>query len=50
MVKAMLKLSKIAHVMGLLSMYKIWVKSRTLNLDLICLIHKLEVEINILLT
>jgi len=46
MVKAMLKLSKIAHVMGLLSMCKIWVKSSALNLDLTCLIHKLEAEIN----
>ena len=50
MVKAMLKLSKMAYVIGLLSMCKIWVKSRALNLDLTCLIRKLEAEINILLT
>ena len=50
MVKAMLKLSKMAYVIGLLSMCKIWVKSRALNLDLTYPTHKLEAEINILLT
>jgi hypothetical protein len=34
MVKAMLKLSKATYVIGLLSMCKIWVKSRALNLNL----------------
>lgn len=32
MVKAMLKLSKAAYVIGLLSICKIWVKSRALNI------------------
>lgn len=34
MVKAMLKLSKLAYVIGLLSKYKIWVKSHALNSNL----------------
>ena len=34
MVKTMLKLSKMAYVIGLLSICKIWVKSRALNPDL----------------
>lgn len=41
MIKTMLKLSKMAHVVGLLSMYKILVKSRALNLGLTYLTHKL---------
>lgn len=50
MVKTMLKLSKVAYVISLLSMHKIWVKSRALNLDLTCLIHKLAAGINQFLT
>ena len=50
MVKVMLKLCKMAYVIGLLSVYKIWVKSRALNLNLTYPTHKLEAEINILLT
>lgn len=34
MVKVVLKLSKVAYIIGLLSMYKIWVKSLALNLGL----------------
>lgn len=50
MVKAMLKLSKLTYVIGLLSMLKIWVKSGALNLGLTYLIHKLVAEINQFLT
>ena len=46
MVKTILKLCKMAHVMGLLSVCKIWVKSSALNLDLTYLIHKLAAGIN----
>ena len=34
MIKARLKLSKAAYVIGLLSMGKFWVKNRALNLNL----------------
>ena len=44
MIKTMLKLSKMAHVIGLLSMYKIWVESRALNLGLAYLTHKLAAD------
>lgn len=46
MVKAMLKLSKMTYVIGLLSMCKIWVKSSALNLGLTYLIRKLAAGIN----
>ena len=46
MVKAMLKLSKAAYVIGLLSVCKIWVKSSTLNLGLTYLTDKLAAGIN----
>lgn len=46
MVKAMLKLSKATYGIGLLNICKIWVKSRALNLGLICLTHKLAAGIN----
>lgn len=50
MIKALLKLSKVAYVIGLLSMCKIWVKSHGLNLDLTCLNHKLAAGLNQFLT
>ena len=50
MVKAMLKLSNLAYVIGLLSMCKIWVKSDAFNLGLAYLTHKLAAGINQLLT
>lgn len=50
MVKAMLKLYKMTYVMGLLSICKIWVKSRALNLSLTYLTHKLAAGINQFLT
>ena len=50
MVKAMLKLSKMTYIIGLLSMHKIWVKSSALNLDLTYLTHKLVAGINQFLT
>lgn len=50
MVKAMLKLSKAAYVIGLLSMCKIWVKSSALNLSLAYLTHRLAAGINQFLT
>ncbi len=50
MVKTMLKLCKMIHVMGLLSICKIWVKSSALNLGLIYLTHKLATGINQFLT
>ena len=50
MVKATLKMSKAAYVMGLLSVCKIWVKSSALNLSLTYLTHKLAAGINQFLT
>lgn len=46
MVKVMLKLSKVAYVIGLLNMRKIWVKSGAFNLSLTYLIYKLAAGIN----
>lgn len=46
MVKTMLKLSKAAYVIGLLSVCKIWVKSRALNPGLTYLTYKLAAGIN----